>query len=360
MGVYFIAAGNSSRNGEKTLDRAHRVEDLVPHVPATIVKRLWQAFPDGEGVYAWGGSDPRHQSVLYMDTGTYVVAVANETVKHVFRYAFGYRTPPGDTRIQNHFKWDDHKPLEDRRPYPLVYFLTDRMKPSQQDAYWFRDEAFEIQHANWLPGQRLFSTREVAEAMARTGFRSVEDFLGIATPQPSRERPSSVREQQGSYGVLDLTTRKRGEPEKDPEAVRKEARSGQGRGLTAPERRAVEHRAMEIAETYYSRGWDEVIDVSGAESYDLLCKRGDAELRVEVKGTTGDGRSILVTRNEVANARERYPHVALVVVYDIDLDRRAQPPTASGGTVLVFDPWNLDGRFRLEPETYRCVLPPRG
>jgi|GEM_PF-4042846 len=361
MGVYFIAAGNSSNNRYKTLEQSHRVEDLVPHVPPAVAEKLHEAFPSGEGVYAWGGSDPRHQAVLSLPSGTYVVDVANATVRHVFRFAFGYRTPLGDHRIQNHFEWDDHVHPAERRPYPLVYFLSDRMPTSRTEALWFR-RAFGIGYANWLPGQKLFSDREIADAMSLTQSPTVEAFLGIGPADSSppvftpiaREPAVGFSSKPGAGGLSGEQ-----EPE-DAEATAQEARSGQGRGLSAPERRAVERHAMEMATAHYEARWDSVRDVGATESYDLVCRRGMSELRVEVKGTTGSGDTVLLTRNEVGHARKQHPNVALFVVSGIRLEGRGtDQPVAMGGTVRVISPWNVDdARGRLEAETYRLTLPP--
>lgn len=63
------------------------------------------------------------------------------------------------------------------------------------------------------------------------------------------------------------------------------------------------------------------------------------ELRVEVKGASGDGDQIVLTRNEVDNAK--IFDVALFLVsgikiVDTDFGRKAE-----GGTVLNLNPWIL-------------------
>ena len=186
MAIYFIAAGDSSKNREKTLDRAHTVDELLPEVPPTVGRRLIDAFPSGDGVYAWGGSAPRHRSVLGLPQGTYVVDIANSDVKQVFRFAFAFEAP--DSRIQDHFDWDDHVAPEERRPYPIVYFLQGPQPTSRVQSQWFR-RAFDFGHANWLPGQRLFSDREVVDAMERTSTSTVEEFLGLASAEPRYTAP---------------------------------------------------------------------------------------------------------------------------------------------------------------------------
>jgi len=80
--------------------------------------------------------------------------------------------------------------------------------------------------------------------------------------------------------------------------------SGQGRGLNAVQRRAVEERATRLVTLRLEgEGWD-VSDVSREYvGYDLLATRSEEQLHVEVKGTTGEDMSVLLTKNEVSNAR---------------------------------------------------------
>jgi hypothetical protein len=81
--------------------------------------------------------------------------------------------------------------------------------------------------------------------------------------------------------------------------------TGQGRGLTPGQRKAVEDFAMARAIEHFQQLHDTVEDVHGREPFDLLCSNrgGRSALRVEVKGTTGDARTILVTAGEVSSAR---------------------------------------------------------
>jgi hypothetical protein len=84
-------------------------------------------------------------------------------------------------------------------------------------------------------------------------------------------------------------------------------------------------------------------------------RTGKDDLRVEVKGTTSAGHAVLLTRNEVANAKAQHPNVALVVVSHIRVDRTAVPPTASGGQLRVDDPWSLV-ETALEPLAFSYEL----
>ena len=129
---------------------------------------------------------------------------------------------------------------------------------------------------------------------------------------------------------------------------------GQGFRSSAAERKAIELRAMALAEQYFFRTWSSVTDVSAHASFDLLCRRGEDELHVEVKGTTTLGESIVLTKNEVAHSRQA--SCALFLVSEIRLDRTdLANPIASGGKCTLFDPWQIDDHA-LKPLAYECRL----
>lgn len=132
--------------------------------------------------------------------------------------------------------------------------------------------------------------------------------------------------------------------------------SNQGHGLTAAQRRAIELRAMVVARSFLEAEWDSITDVSGTESFDLLCEAESAKLYVEVKGTTGAGESVIVTRNEVAHTRLHFPHTALLVVSGIALADDDGLPLASGGSLVVIRPWEIDSA-RLDAIAYDYCVP---
>jgi hypothetical protein len=116
--------------------------------------------------------------------------------------------------------------------------------------------------------------------------------------------------------------------------------AAQGRGLSTPEKRAVEQHAMRMVAVFLSREWPIVTDISRTEPCDLLCQRGSDQLWVEVKGTTGRAGKVIVTRNEVIFAREHHPDTALCVVHGIHLSADPEDPKATGGSILVERPWH--------------------
>jgi hypothetical protein len=153
-----------------------------------------------------------------------------------------------------------------------------------------------------------------------------------------------------------ITTDQDGDDDIDVIISPTKRRGGQGRGLSGPERKAVELRAMDEARKHYeAKGWV-VKDVSGNSSYDYLCTKGKAFLHVEVKGTTTAGKSVLLTRNEVRHAKETYPDVALFVVSLIQLRGNEKDGyLADGGEVAIYEPWDIS-QNELKPVGYECII----
>ncbi|WP_017963190.1 protein NO VEIN domain-containing protein [Rhizobium leguminosarum] len=86
-----------------------------------------------------------------------------------------------------------------------------------------------------------------------------------------------------------------------------------------------------------ARGWA-IRDVSALQSYDLDCHRSNEMLRVEVKGTTGDGSQIVLTRAEKDLAESDPRDMALIVVSEIVLTHSISGVIASGGMAKVIHP----------------------
>jgi hypothetical protein len=134
-------------------------------------------------------------------------------------------------------------------------------------------------------------------------------------------------------------------------------RGCQGLALTAPERLAVELRAMTLASRHLASLGYVVTDVSSSESFDLLATRAQEALSVEVKGTTGGLGEILLTANEVDLHRRISPANALLVVHSIVLNGSGAAPVASGGELRAWLPWLLD-ESRLRGITFAYQLEP--
>jgi len=132
--------------------------------------------------------------------------------------------------------------------------------------------------------------------------------------------------------------------------------NGQGMGLTAPERKAVEMRAMLIAKQIYeAEGWL-VIDTSSSRPYDLLARKAGQIRFIEVKGTTGSGKSIILTQGEVEHAQAKPQEHCLIVISGIILFKIETNWTASGGVVSThLDSWLLVPQ-KLQPTQYRYTV----
>lgn len=132
------------------------------------------------------------------------------------------------------------------------------------------------------------------------------------------------------------------------------ASSGQGFGLNAAERAAVEKRAMDEALAWLnSNDFTNVRDVHATHSCDFIAERGSVDHHIEVKGTTSSLGKIILTANEVALHKASHPSNLLIVVHDIKLHEMRTH--AYGGALKVFDPWIIQD-FSLTPLSYICKL----
>jgi hypothetical protein len=132
----------------------------------------------------------------------------------------------------------------------------------------------------------------------------------------------------------------------------KTERIGKGQGFfggSSEKKKLIEDTAMDRAKSFFRKGW-KVKDVSKRRPYDLECSRGREKLFVEVKGTTGRGEQVLLSRREVRFARKNAAKMALFVLHSIDLRK----PKKSG-TRLLRMPWKIDLR-KLEPSGYLLSL----
>lgn len=133
------------------------------------------------------------------------------------------------------------------------------------------------------------------------------------------------------------------------------ARTSHGFLVSPKVKKAIEGHAVQIAKSYYEKkGY--AVEVKG-KPYDLHCTQTTGtQLFVEVKGTQTSGDEVLLTRKEVKFARQNKSEMALFVVQGIAVDNQADPPSASGGTTRLCEPWDIDSG-ELEPFAYCFRLP---
>lgn len=130
------------------------------------------------------------------------------------------------------------------------------------------------------------------------------------------------------------------------------SRKGQGRRQSAAERKAVENRAVELAQKYLEDQGYQLEYVGATESFDIKASRGTESLHVEVKGTTSAGDQVILTSNEVALHQRVHPNNALIIVHSISLTGKDEDCSASGGVLRCISPWSIEEN-RLSPISYR-------
>lgn len=128
----------------------------------------------------------------------------------------------------------------------------------------------------------------------------------------------------------------------------------QGRRLDPEVKAAVEAHAMNAARAHYEQLGD-VANTSRGNPYDYVVMIDGEEWRIEVKGTATSGDGVLVTPNEVVNARS-FPRVALFVVRNIIVEKTKAGLVASGGSIRILHPWHIE-HGELIPTGYEYRLP---
>jgi hypothetical protein len=116
---------------------------------------------------------------------------------------------------------------------------------------------------------------------------------------------------------------------------------------TGENNRLVEEKAVLVAKSELEQqGW-QVESVEHLNvGYDLLCKRFNEELHVEVKGISGSDISFIITPNElrVAGSDENFR------LYAVTKTLTETPK------VNVFSGEDIKAKFRLEPTAFRAAL----
>ncbi len=133
-------------------------------------------------------------------------------------------------------------------------------------------------------------------------------------------------------------------------------KSGQGFGLTQPQRRAVELQAMALAKEHFGSAGYEIKDTSATAPYDLEIRKEGQVHYIEVKGTTGGLGDIVLTKNEVQHHLKHHPNNGLFVVHGIQLQSRDGIPVCAGGTAHIQQPWQIsDANLQALAYRYRIA-----
>ena len=132
--------------------------------------------------------------------------------------------------------------------------------------------------------------------------------------------------------------------------------AGQGYGLNAKERKAIELRAMGLAKRWLvSNNFTKIKDCSKNKPYDFIGNREGRSWKIEVKGTTAErGDVILMTANEVKLHRSESGSTVIIIVTAIKLDRSEKEPQATRGNVWAEVGWRIDDWIH-DPISFRIL-----
>jgi Protein NO VEIN, C-terminal len=125
-----------------------------------------------------------------------------------------------------------------------------------------------------------------------------------------------------------------GEESRDDDLENEFPPSSQGYMRQAARRRAVELCALEAAVAHYEALYPNVEDTSETRPYDLCCRMGQEEVRVEVKGSQGNGTKVFLTAGEVQNALSSGVRTDLFVWGHIKIVDDGVKPRGIGGQMV--------------------------
>lgn len=130
---------------------------------------------------------------------------------------------------------------------------------------------------------------------------------------------------------------------------------GQGFMPNKLARAAIEQQAMNEAIKYFQSLGFQCTDCSRHRSYDLHCVKNGQELLVEVKGTTGNGQTIILTAGEVKLSRLRASKMCLFVLHSVKIAYGRGTAKAAGGIRRIIRPW-LPADDQLSALAFTCNL----
>jgi Domain of unknown function (DUF3883) len=133
--------------------------------------------------------------------------------------------------------------------------------------------------------------------------------------------------------------------------------SAQGYMQQAAQRRAVELRAVKAASAHYRKLGYKVENTSDTHPYDLRCRKRKQEVRVEVKGSIGDGAEVFLTAGEIEHARGSGVRTDLFVWGNVKIVGDGNEVRGiEGRLVFHFERWKPSDDD-LTPTQYRYRLP---
>lgn len=122
--------------------------------------------------------------------------------------------------------------------------------------------------------------------------------------------------------------------------------------MSAPERKAVEIRAMEVTLNHLISLGYKVKNTSANNPFDYLAKKAGETIKVEVKGTTSiSADAVMMTSNEVELHKNEVGTIALAIVRQIKFTERGVQAKCEGGLLEFIYPWRIE-KWTLEPKAY--------
>lgn len=125
--------------------------------------------------------------------------------------------------------------------------------------------------------------------------------------------------------------------------------TAQGFMLSSHSRKMIEMYAVDVAIRHF-RDDGYKVETHG-KPFDLLCKKNRTTLYVEVKGTLGEAKGLILTRNEVELSQKNPDQFVLFVVSNIHIDSETE--VLSAGNIRVIHPWKpMDDFLKVIAFTY--------
>ena len=209
-----------------------------------------------------------------------------------------------------------------------------------------------------------FPEPEETITKVRSFIAKIDKFQRLTAPPSVKDVKSCALSENGASSQLsilqldevNIRTLLEGTTPVPPKRLQSQMATGQGFGLSQAERRAVELHAMSVAQNLYeNQGWT-IVDKSNSHPFDLLATRNQERRYVEVKGTTGAGRSVVLTQGELEHFRNNSRESALVIVSGIVLTEHNGEWAASGVEISTHeDPWMIN-EAGLKPTQYRYEI----
>jgi len=118
---------------------------------------------------------------------------------------------------------------------------------------------------------------------------------------------------------------------------------GQGFQSDVEIRLMIEAHAMNICQNYYRKKGYKVEDVSATHSCDFIISKKGSSRFIEVKGTQTTGKTIILTKNEVALSKTQGNKMALFLVHSIIMNKKSVKK--GSGIISIIDPWKVKDKM---------------